>query len=78
MEHIMTTTLITTGNLTENAKTKTDKNGRSYVLLRLASNEYQRDKKGEIVRDKNNYPVAKQTYPPTRSHLVPCQLRYDL
>ena len=61
MEKTMTTTLITTGNLTENARIMDDKQGRKYVLLRLASNEYQRDAKGEIVRDENNYPVSKKT-----------------
>ncbi len=56
------TTIITTGNLTKDAITKTDKNGNDYVLLNLAENIYKRDTEGKIVKDENGFGVKLDSF----------------
>ena len=55
------TTIITTGNLTKDAITKTSSDGSAYVLLSLAENIYKRDLNGEIEKDENGHYKTTQT-----------------
>ena len=54
-------TYITLGNLTKDAETKED-NGRSYVILRIAENVYERDGQGKILKDQNGHYKTKHTF----------------
>ena len=55
------TTIITTGNLTKDAITKTSSDGSNYVLLNLAENIYKRDLNGDIEKDENGHYKTIQT-----------------
>ena len=54
------TTYITIGNLTKDAEQKTT-DGRNYIILRLAENDYERDNNGKIIKDENGHYKVKQT-----------------
>lgn len=55
------TTIITIGNLTKDAEVKTTTDGRSYVLLQLAENIYQRDDNGKIIKNAEGHYQTLQT-----------------
>jgi len=53
-------TYITIGNLTKDAEQKTTSDGREYIILRVADNDYKRDQSGKIERDQNGHYVTNQ------------------
>lgn len=54
-------TYITIGNLTKDAEQHATEDGRNYVVLRIAENDYERDRKGQIIKDENGRYKTKQT-----------------
>jgi single-stranded DNA-binding protein len=53
-------TYITIGNLTKDAEQKTTSDGREYVILRIADNDYKRNQDGKIEKDQNGHYITTQ------------------